>query len=76
MSDERKPLWPRFVVLLIGLPVLYVLGYGVTKWLVDHHVIPKHMAQHLVIFYPIAWLYRNGPEWLHDAIGWYCHLWE
>ncbi len=28
MSEERKPLWPWIVAVLVGLPVLYVLSSG------------------------------------------------
>ena len=34
MSDERKPLWPWIVALLIGLPVLYVASFGPACWVV------------------------------------------
>src|SRR5262245_26252898 len=32
MSDERKPLWPWIVALLMGLPVMYVASYGPRTW--------------------------------------------
>jgi hypothetical protein len=28
MTDDRKPIWPWIVALLIGLPVLYVVLFG------------------------------------------------
>jgi hypothetical protein len=28
MSDDRKPIWPWVVALLIALPVLYVASFG------------------------------------------------
>jgi len=36
MSDERKPLWPWIVALLIGLPVLYVASFGPACWITSH----------------------------------------
>jgi hypothetical protein len=33
MNDERKPVWPWNVALLIGLPVLYVASFGPACWI-------------------------------------------
>ena len=33
MTDERKPLWPWVVALLIGLPVLYAASFGPACWI-------------------------------------------
>ncbi len=30
MSDERKPVWPWIVALLIGMPMMYVGAYACT----------------------------------------------
>jgi hypothetical protein len=35
MRDERKPVWPWIVAVLIGLPVLYVGLLGPAFWLAD-----------------------------------------
>jgi hypothetical protein len=32
MSEERKPVWPWIVGVLIGLPVLYVASFGPACW--------------------------------------------
>ncbi len=79
MTDRKKPTAGFWITLaLVAVLVGYPLSFGVTRWLVVHHVIPKWLASGPLsaIYYPIPWLYRNGPEWLHDAIGWYFHLWE
>ena len=44
MSDDRKPLWPWVVALLIGLPVLYVASFGPAMALYARGRIPLDAA--------------------------------
>jgi hypothetical protein len=34
-DDRNKPVWPWIVVLLIGLPMLYVVSFGPACWIAD-----------------------------------------
>jgi hypothetical protein len=73
MSDERKPLWPWIVALLIGLPVLYVASFGPACWwfsdesfigVTHFRVIPR-------FYWPVEWLIRNGPDFIASPLLWY-----
>jgi hypothetical protein len=45
MSAERNPVWPWIVVLLIGLPVLYVVAFGPACWLASYgYIEPDRIA--------------------------------
>jgi hypothetical protein len=60
MSDERKPLWPWIVVLLIGLPVLYVASFGPACWVTASH--PTLIMPAGYFYWPLtraAWAYPN-----------------
>jgi hypothetical protein len=61
MREERKPLWPWIVPLLIGLPVLYVLSFGPACWITSHADRGKSLLP--VVYRPIlklmCWKYRN-----------------
>src|SRR5262245_22794311 len=53
MSDDRKPVWPWIVALLIGLPLLYVASFGPACWLEDREVVPigfVHTAYKPLVF--------------------------
>ena len=51
MSDDRKPVWPWIVVLLIGLPVLYVALFGPACWLVERGILPLRAMG--IVFRPL-----------------------
>jgi len=36
MGEERRPLWPWIVVLMVGLPMLYALLLGPACWISSH----------------------------------------
>jgi len=57
MSDERKPVWPWIVALLIGLPVMYVASFGPACWFaattgVGYRVGP---SRPLILYWPLGW---------------------
>jgi hypothetical protein len=66
MSDERKPLWPWIVALLIGLPVLYVASFGPACWLADRQIFSC-----VEIYRPLAKLAARCPGPVRDAYDWY-----
>ena len=70
MSDERrKPTWPWIIVVLLGLPVLYVASFGPACWLVRHRWISRSTAAHA--YRPIIKYTRFTPAWAKHAIVWY-----
>jgi hypothetical protein len=77
MSDDRKPVWPWIVALMIGLPVLYVASFGPAGWLVNHVFGPEWLKNALVVIYmPIIWIDKHGPAPVHEALRWFDHIWR
>jgi len=54
MSDDRKPVWPWIVVLLIGLPVMYLASFGPACWV----SLRTDAWGRLVgaVYYPVFWM--------------------
>jgi hypothetical protein len=76
MSEERKPLWPWIVALLIGLPVLYMASFGPACWWLSEPVTLNFVAVKVrrapTIYSPIGRLARNlGPGRISNGIHWY-----
>ena len=70
MSDERKPLWPWIVALLIGLPVLYVGSFGPVCWLNERGVLKAAAVS--AIYSPVLATAENCR--LPNVIDWYARL--
>jgi hypothetical protein len=85
MSDERRPVCPWILSLLIGLPVLYVASFGPACWL------SKPREQKFVtieswnfsyasyrspprFYWPLGWLILNGPKPIHVGLMWYARF--
>jgi hypothetical protein len=60
MSDVRKPLWSWIVALLIGLPLLYVAGFGPACALVEHDVLSQEILV-TGFFRPCLAIVIDGP---------------
>lgn len=82
MSEERKPIWPWILTVLIGLPVLYVLSFGPACWWFS---TPPHepldigysaFQYHTVsrFYWPIGWLAKHGPDPVGQFIFWYATI--
>jgi hypothetical protein len=77
ISDRKKPgvaFWATLVV--VAVLVAYPLSIGPAYWLKrqDWAYGSTHGAFHAV-YGPIIWIYQQGPQPAHDAIGWYVDLW-
>jgi hypothetical protein len=72
---NRRERWAkRMLVVVVGLPVLYVASFGPACWWFSKEAAvwegcvgtrPK-VAPHA--YWPIGWLAENGPRPVHDAI--------
>ena len=76
MSDERKPVWPWIVALLIGLPVVYPMSFVAFMQLCTHGILPEWFEASISwIWFPLIescyWLSEHGPEWMQPVIEWY-----
>ena len=76
MSEERKPVWPWIVVLLVGLPVLYALSGAPADILATKIGKPEWLDMAGRAFYaPLAWMLTNGPgfagEWYQAYARWW-----
>jgi len=68
----KRTLWA-----IVGLtPVLYVLSVGPIGWLANRGWLPDEMQDAFQQFYfPLIWLYDEGPNPIHDILKWYGDLW-
>src|SRR5262249_24332047 len=72
MSDERqKPVWPCIVILLIGLPVLYVGSWGPACWVSSRGNCGAATVS--VVYRPLAWRMARS-ERFDEAVSWYSEL--
>src|SRR5579872_2122143 len=72
---NRRERWARLkaVGLVIGMPLLYVLGIGPYVWLNTRDLLPDELRQ---IYMPVGWLYKVGPKPIADGIDWYLDPWR
>jgi hypothetical protein len=56
MSEQRKPVWPWILVLLIGLPVLYVASFGPACWLTSQKWGWSQLQPHpaMIVYFPLG----------------------
>ena len=80
-DDSSKPLWPWIVVLLVGLPVLYVASFGPACWWVAKEnrwpshwggITLKHKVEEYrrvpLVYWPIGCFIEHGPRRIVDAL--------
>jgi hypothetical protein len=77
VTDRKKPgvaFWATVVV--VAVLVAYPLSIGPACGVLNRTGWPE-WARHSywLVYAPILWIYENGPEPIHDAIAWYCHVW-
>ena len=76
MGEDRRPLWPWIVALLIGLPVLYVASFGPVCWL-SSRTGNQHsgtVATVELVFQPLLRLAVEGPEPICDWVTNYAQV--
>jgi hypothetical protein len=76
MSDERRPLWPWIVALLLGLPVLYVASFGPACW-IAHRTQNQYVIQAKdTVYLPLLLIMLidddRGP--IRQFLLWYMHV--
>jgi hypothetical protein len=74
MTTERKQSGPAIAIALLVVLFLYPLSTGPVIWLAERGVLPRDSTQKVfvVVYYPICWLGRSGPESVRNVL----HLWE
>jgi hypothetical protein len=72
MSEERKPLWPWIVALLIGLPVLYVASFGPAVSLTSRGLIPFESLRY--VYGPMVRCWPHCPRALSGTAHWCWNL--
>lgn len=75
---DRRERWAKrvAVALLIFSPIVYVLSVGPTAWLDSRDLLPRwarDAGEHF--YYPLGWVFINGPKPVRDAILWYLRFW-
>jgi hypothetical protein len=71
MSDDRKPVWPWIVALLMGLPVVYVLSIGPAWWIYEHSKSQIIGRCYYSFYAPIGWCW---PAQMQPVLDWYLGL--
>ena len=66
MSEERKPLWPWIVALLIGLPVLYVASFGPACLIWGQRICDSPAL--LTVYLPCIRAVESGPAPVQSAL--------
>jgi hypothetical protein len=66
MSDNRKPVWPWIVALLIGLPVLYVASFGPACWISSR--INSGQRFVTIAYRPLTWGLNDSHQSTLDRV--------
>jgi hypothetical protein len=75
MSEpQKKPVWPWFVALLIGLPVLYIASFGPACWICDRVDAYTLWRKIETIYRPILSAWNDGAEPIGKVVSWYANL--
>jgi hypothetical protein len=76
---NRRERWAiRLALVLAAVLVIgYPLSIGPLEYLVANHFIDFEAVEFLrPAYYPLLWLYENGPQPIRDLIRWYVDLWS
>ncbi len=74
-DDQKKPLWPWTVALLIGLPLVYVLSIGPACWISAHKGGTTARGVVSRAYRPVTALAEScNSESALDLVQWYCKL--
>jgi hypothetical protein len=77
-SDGKHPsaaFWATVmvVVALVGYP----LGYGPFAGLHNRDALPRWVDEPMgIVYWPVDWLYLNGPKPIAAAILWWSNFWS
>jgi len=71
---NRQERWAKWTLgMVVGLPVLYVAGFGPACWLCEHGILGQNAAW--AAFRPMTWLACNGQPLVADGIRSYAVFW-
>jgi hypothetical protein len=78
MTAERKQSGPVVAITLLVFFFLYPLSTGPVIWLAEHGVLPRDGTQQvfLIVYYPICWLGRSGPEPVRNVLNHWERFWR
>ncbi len=78
---NRMERWAKrtAIGLLVGLPLLYLLGFGPAVWLMGRgcdfgRSIDGRMEFVESFYWPILWSTAHAPTWLGNAVNWWGSL--
>ncbi len=70
MSDRKKPTAGFWItVAVVAVLVAYPLSFGPACWITSRCSIQGDWL--LVVYRPMLWLLKNGPDFLFYALSWY-----
>ena len=74
-ASRKKPGVAFWATVVVVLELVYVLSFGPAIGMSERIDNDVFLACCDWVYVPIAWLYLNGPEPLHDLISWWVNLW-
>jgi hypothetical protein len=75
---NRRERWAKRTAwgLLIAMAPSYIICPGPLLWLHGHGLLPAWMfAMAQRLYWPLDWLYLNGPQPIRTALDWYRQIW-
>ena len=75
---NRRERWAKRTAwgLLIAAVPSYVVLVGPLLWLNRQGLLPDSISEICQrIYWPLEWLYKNGPEPIRAALDWYRQIW-
>src|SRR5262249_50699782 len=75
MSDDRKPVWPWIVTLLVGLLVMYVASFGPAYSLWWRVPLSRTVGRGILAFYSPLFRLRSDFAFVDTVISRYAHVW-
>lgn len=74
MSNRKPPIWPWVVVVLVGVPLLYVGSFGPACWLVGRNVLSARFTS--AVYRPLVRLACIDRGNTGKALRWYARFGE
>jgi hypothetical protein len=70
----KRPSVVFYVCVTFSLAVLYFLSFGPACWLFWQADVRELLPAFRLFYYPVEYLYLDGPGWFWDWTNWYVPL--
>lgn len=77
MTDRKKPTAGFWITVALAVVLVYIGGFGPAAHFCGHGVDRFFFCGSMRIIYsPLIWIAKYGPEWLRDLFAWYVECWR